>query len=224
MELLDQLKQAVIAGHANASSNYPPKMFKQPGVQELVQQALDQKIDVSRILKDGLISAMEIVGNKFSEGEYFVPEMLLSAQAMKAGLQLLEPFLTSDRTEKIGIVILGTVRGDMHDIGKNLVGMMLEGGGFQVIDLGIDTPSEKFVEAARQNSGAIIGMSALLTTTMPNMQSTIDALRSEGLKNKVIIGGAAISQKFADEIGADGFTTDAAKAVQLVKKLCGIHS
>jgi 5-methyltetrahydrofolate--homocysteine methyltransferase len=224
MELLNQLKQTVIAGHANASSNYPPEMVNQPGVQELVRQALDQKIDVSKILKDGLISAMEIVGNKFSEGEYFVPEMLLSAQSMKAGMQLLEPFLTGDQTEKIGTVILGTVRGDMHDIGKNLVGMMLEGGGFQVIDLGIDTPPEKFVQAARENTRAIIGMSALLTTTMPNMQKTIDAIRSEGLKNKVIIGGAAISQKFADEIGADGFTTDAAKAVQLAKKLVGIHS
>jgi 5-methyltetrahydrofolate--homocysteine methyltransferase len=223
MEIIDLLNHAVISGHTDATSTYPPEMTGQPGVIELVQQALDQRIDVSHIINEGLISAMEIVGNKFSEGEYFVPEMLLSAKSMKAGMKLLEPLLVGDQAKKIGTVILGTVKGDMHDIGKNLVGMLLEGGGFQVIDLGIDTPVEKFVETASKHKDAIIGMSALLTTTMENMKKTIMALRSAGLKNKVIIGGAAISEKFASEISADGFSRDAATAVPLAKKLSGIN-
>jgi 5-methyltetrahydrofolate--homocysteine methyltransferase len=192
-------------------------MKGKPGVKELVQQCVDNQIDVEKILKEGLVSAMEIVGQKFSDGEYFVPEMLLSAQAMKGGLQILEPLLKGQNIKKVGTVILGTVAGDMHDIGKNLVGMILEGAGFEVIDLGINTPADKFVQKAQEHPDSIIGLSALLTTTMGQMKVVVDQLRSHNLQNKVIIGGAAVSQKFAEEIGADGYSRDAGKAVPLVK-------
>lgn len=222
MSIIDVIKENVIRGHIDINAKYPPDLREKPGVKDLVQKAVDEQISVSKILKEGLIAGMEIVGKKFTEGEYFVPDMLLSAQAMKSGMQILEPLLKGDDNKKLGTVIIGTVKGDMHDIGKNLVRMMLEGGGFEVIDLGINTPPEKFIEKAKEYPRAIIGMSALLTTTMENMRTSIKALRDNGLENKVIIGGAATSQKFADEINADGFTRDAAQSVQLVKKLMGI--
>lgn len=224
MDILKELQEAVIAGHTEASSAYPPSMKGKPGVKELVQHAIESGIEISKILRESLIPAMEIVGNKFSQGECFVPEMLLSAQAMKQGLKIIEPLLSAKDAKKIGTVILGTVQGDMHDIGKNLVGMMLDGAGFQVIDLGINTPPDKFVEIARIHLQAVIGMSALLTTTMEKMRETIGLLRKNGLTNKVIIGGAAVSQRFADEITADAFSRDAALAVPLVKKLLGLVS
>ncbi len=223
MELLEQIKESVIKGHVDISSSYPPDLRGKPGVKDLVQEALDKNISVSKILNEALITAMSVVGKKFSDGEYFVPDMLLSAQSMKGGMQLIEPFLKAEKTKKIGTIILGTVKGDMHDIGKNLVGMMLEGGGFEVIDLGINTPEEVFVEKAKLYPNAVIGMSALLTTTMQNMRVTLRALRDNGLDNKVIIGGAAISQRFADEIEADGYTRDASNSVQLVKELMGLE-
>ena len=219
MDLLNQLKANVVAGHLDAAAAYPPGMAGKPGVKELLQQALDEHIPVNTILKDGLIAGMEIVGQKFSAGEYFVPEMLLSAQAMKAGLKMLEPLLIGEKTATNGTVILGTVRGDLHDIGKNLVGMMLEGGGFEVIDLGTNAAPEKFVAVAKEHPHAVIGLSALLTTTMENMRVTINALRTAGLANPVIVGGAAVNQKFADEIQAAGFSRNAAEAVPLVKKI-----
>ncbi|OGU74275.1 MAG: hypothetical protein A2V93_08105 [Ignavibacteria bacterium RBG_16_34_14] len=209
-------------GHTDSNAKYPPDLAGKPGVKDLVQNAIDEMIPASQILNESLIAGMEIVGSKFSAGEYFVPDMLLSAQAMKSGMQIIEPLLKSEDSKKIGTVVIGTVKGDMHDIGKNLVRMMLEGGGFEVIDLGINTPPEKFIEAAKKYPDAIIGMSALLTTTMENMRISIEALRANGLNNKVIIGGAAASQKFADEIHADGFTRDAAQSVQLVKRLIGL--
>lgn len=222
MNLFNEITENVVRGHIDSVSKYPPDMIGKPGVKDLVQKALDERMEVSSILRKALIPGMEIVGSKFSNGEYFVPDMLLSAQAMKAGMQLLAPLLKAEETRKLGTIIIGTVKGDMHDIGKNLVRMMLEGGGFEVIDLGINTPPELFVESAKKYPDAVIGMSALLTTTMENMRIAIQALRKNGLNNKVIIGGAATSQKFADEIKADGFTRDAAASVQLVKKLMGI--
>jgi 5-methyltetrahydrofolate--homocysteine methyltransferase len=222
MNIFEEIKENVIRGHIDTASKYPPDLMGKPGVKDLVQQALNERIEVGKILKDALIPGMEIVGKKFSDGEYFVPDMLLSAQAMKSGMQLLEPLLKGEDNKKLGIVILGTVKGDMHDIGKNLVKMMLEGGGFEVIDLGINTTAEKFIDMAKKHPEAVIGMSALLTTTMENMRLAIKALRSNGLGNKVMIGGAATSQKFANDISADGFTRDAAYSVQLVKKLMGI--
>ena len=222
MNLIEVIKENVIRGHTDSNAKYPPDLAGKPGVKDLVQNAIDEMIPASQILNESLIAGMEIVGSKFSAGEYFVPDMLLSAQAMKSGMQIIEPLLKSEDSKKIGTVVIGTVKGDMHDIGKNLVRMMLEGGGFEVIDLGINTPPEKFIEAAKKYPDAIIGMSALLTTTMENMRISIEALRANGLNNKVIIGGAAASQKFADEIHADGFTRDAAQSVQLVKRLIGL--
>ena len=222
MNLIEEIKENVIRGHFDLNAKYPPDLAGKPGVKDLVQMAIDEKIPLSKVLNESLIAGMEMVGKKFSDGEYFVPDMLLSAQAMKFGMQILEPLLKGDESKKIGTVILGTVKGDMHDIGKNLVRMMLEGGGFEVIDVGINTPPEKFIKTAKKYPDAIIGMSALLTTTMENMRVSIETLRANGLKNKVIIGGAAASQKFADEIHADGFAKDAALSVQLVKRIIGL--
>ncbi len=224
MNLIDEIKNAVIKGHSNAEAKYPPEMLGKLGVKEFVQKAIEEKVSISDILHAALIAGMDEVGKKFTAGEYFVPEMLLSAQAMKTGLKILEPLLVGEETKKNGTVILGTVKGDMHDIGKNLVGMMLEGGGFKIIDLGTNTPTEKFLQMAKENPEAVVGLSALLTTTRDNMRVVINELRSNGCSNKVIIGGAAASQKFADEIKADGFTRDAALTVPLVKQILGIPS
>ncbi|HEX2962226.1 MAG TPA: corrinoid protein [Ignavibacteriales bacterium] len=222
MGILEEISNCIIKGHANQQSPYPPEMQGQEGVSELVQKALDEDIEVGLILREGLIQGMDEIGKKFSAGECFVPEMLVSAQAMKLGMKVLEPYLKGDETRKVGTVIIGTVKGDMHDIGKNLVGMILEGGGFEVIDLGINTPVEKFVQKAKEHPTAVIGMSALLTTTIGNMKLVVEALRSEGLSNKVIIGGAAVSRKFMEEIKADAYSRDAAKAVALVRELLGV--
>lgn len=222
MSIIETLRIHVIRGHIDATAKYPPDLKGQGGVKELVAQALDEKQDVAAILREGLISGMDEVGRKFSAGEYFVPEMLMSAKAMKAGLDILRPHMVGDDSLSVGTVILGTVQGDMHDIGKNLVSMMLEGAGFRIIDLGINTPPEKFVDSARQNPNAIIGLSALLTITMEKMRTTIDVLRSSGMTHKVMIGGAPVTQQFADDIGADGFAEDAPGAVALAKRLVAV--
>ncbi|HSP88713.1 MAG TPA: corrinoid protein [Ignavibacteriaceae bacterium] len=219
MNLLEKIKECVVKGHTDANSQYPLEMKSLPGVKELIENALQEKTDVSLILRESLIAGMEAVGKKYSDGEYFVPEMLLSAQTMKTGLKILEPYLLKEKIGQSGTVILGTVKGDMHDIGKNLVGMMLEGGGFKVIDLGINTPLEKFIEKAKEYPDAVLGMSALLSTTMENMKLVIDRLKYEKLTNKVIIGGAAVSENFAREIKADGYAKDAALVVPLVRSI-----
>jgi len=193
-------------------------------VKELTQQAIDKGIDIERILNEGLIAGMTVVGEQFKKEEIFLPEVLFAARAMKAGMELLEPLLLSSGTEPKGKVVLGTVHGDVHDIGKNLVAVMLKGAGFEVIDLGVDTPPERFVEAAREHGARLIGMSALLGTTMQNMQTTIKALEEAGLKAQVktMIGGAIVTQSFADKIGADGYAPDAASAVDKAKELLGL--
>lgn len=217
--LLEEIRECVVKGHIDINSQHPTEMKNLPGVKELVESAIQDKKDVSMVLKEGLIAGMEIVGKKYSNGEYFVPEMILSAQSMKAGLKVLEPYLSEKISRGEGTVILGTVKGDRHDIGKNLAAIMLEGGGFRVIDLGIDTPVESFVQRAKEYPDAVIGMSALLSTTMVYMKVVIDALRSMKLPNKVIIGGAAVSQRFADEINADLYAKDASLAVPLIKSI-----
>lgn len=219
MNLIEQIKESIIKGHSEAGSPFPPDMAGKPGVKEFVQKAVDDDLDIDAIVNDGMITAMEIVGERFTAGEIYVPEMLISAQAMKAGMIILEPLLTERKSKSRGTFIIGTVQGDMHDIGKNLVGMMLEGGGYKVIDLGIDTPPDKFIDAAREHPDAVIGMSALLTTTMENMRNTIQELRKHDCNNKVIIGGAAVSKPFSEEIGADGYAREAPQAVPLVKEL-----
>ena len=191
------------------------------GATEYVQGALDADIDAAAILHGGLIPAMEEVGRLFEEGEYFVPEMLISARAMQACLGILKPLLVDADIKPVGKVAIGTVKGDLHDIGKNLVAMMLEGGGFEITDLGTDVSPEKYIEAIQREEVDIVGMSALLTTTMPNMVTTINAISEAGLREKVkiIIGGAPVTADYADQIGADGFAPDASQAVSLAKKL-----
>jgi 5-methyltetrahydrofolate--homocysteine methyltransferase len=192
-------------------------------VAAFVQAALDTQIDPGTILNAGMISAMQEVGRLFEEGEYFVPEMLISARAMQTGLALLKPHLVQANVQSSGKVVVGTVKGDLHDIGKNLVAMMLEGAAFEIVDLGTDVSPDKFAEAVKVHQPTIVGLSALLTTTMPNMKTTIEALKAAGLRDqvKVIIGGAPVTEAYARDIGADGFATDASRAVTLAKSLIG---
>ncbi|MBA2123375.1 methyltransferase [bacterium Unc6] len=207
---LNAIKESLIAGKAME-------------VRTLVQKALDEKVHPQNILNEGLIAGMDVVGVKFKNNEFYIPEVLIAARAMNAGLVPLEPALKKAGVQPLGEVAIGTVKGDLHDIGKNLVVMMWKGAGFQVNDLGIDCPPEKFIEAAKKGS-QLIGMSALLTTTMPAMKTVVDALNSAGLKGKVktLIGGAPITQNYADEIGADGYAPDAASAADKAKELLGI--
>lgn len=193
--------------------------FDEASVKKHVQAELDAGTDMDAILNEGLIGAMDEVGKRFSEGELFVPEMLMAAQAMKGGLAILKPLLAEGTTESKGTVVIGTVKGDLHDIGKNLVSMMMEGAGFNVVDLGVDVDAAKFVEAAQANKAKVVALSALLTTTMPAMQATINAIKEAGLAVKTIVGGAPVTQAFADQIKADGYSDDAPGAVELARKL-----
>ncbi len=189
--------------------------------EQVTKAALAEKADPSELVQKYMIPAMDEVGNRFECNEYFVPELLIAARAMKTALELISPLLVARGAESIGRVVIGTVQGDLHDIGKNLVASMLEGGGFQVIDLGVDVPPEKFVEAAQEKEGTIVALSALLTTTMTMMKKVIESLKKVGIRKhtKVIIGGAPITQQFADEIGADGYGDNANSAVALARKL-----
>lgn len=188
-------------------------------VPEKVKNALDSGIDPALILNEGMIAAMAEVGRLFEEGEFFVPEMLISARAMKAGMSLLKPHLQQADIKSAGLVAVGTVKGDLHDIGKNLVAMMLEGAGFEILDLGTDVSPEKFVDAVRNEGADIVALSALLTTTMQNMQTTIQALEAAGIRQrvKVLIGGAPVTDSYAQTIGADGYAADASRAVSVAK-------
>lgn len=188
-------------------------------VVELVKEEIAKGTDIEVILNDGLIAAMDEVGAQFSEGELFVPEMLRSAQAMKAGLDELKPLLAQNNTSSAGTIIIGTVKGDLHDIGKNLVSMMMEGAGFEVIDLGVDVDTEKFLATAAEKNADVICMSALLTTTMPAMEATVKAIKEQGLNLKTMVGGAPVTAAFAETIGADGYSEDAPGAVDTARKL-----
>jgi len=190
-------------------------------VKKLTQRALDTGESAETILKDGLIQAMERVGVKFKNGEIYIPEVLIAARAMHTGMAVLKPILSKSATTLAKKVIIGTVKGDLHDIGKNLVVMMLEGGGFEVVDLGIDVSADNFLEAIKQHQPQVVGMSALLTTTMREMKTTIQAIKGARLRNQVktIVGGAPVTEKFARDIGADGYAPNAASAVDLVKSL-----
>jgi len=207
---LNELAQAVISGNA-------------PQAKELTQQAIDEGTDVQSVLNDGLIAGMSVVGDRFKKNEFYVPEVLIAARAMNQAMEVLEPQLAKAGVQPVATVVLGTVKGDLHDIGKNLVGMMLKGGGFKVVDLGVDVPPEKFVEAVQENDANIVGLSALLTTTMVAMEDVITAVKGSAAADKVkmIIGGAPITSDFADKIGADGYAPDAASAVDTAKELLG---
>ena len=204
---LKQLYESVVNGDAKAT-------------QSLTQQALAEGVDPLKLVNDYMVPAMDEVGRRFEANEYFVPELLISARAMKAALELIRPILTARGDKPVGRVAIGTVKGDLHDIGKNLVGSLLEGGGFEVIDLGVNVTPEKFIASINEKQANIIAMSALLTTTMPSMKTTIDALKQAGVRDKVkvLIGGAPITQNYADEIGADGYSENAVGAVALAKK------
>jgi corrinoid protein of di/trimethylamine methyltransferase len=207
MRDLQPLHDAVIAGDAKAT-------------RAITEQALQEGTDPVKLVNDFMVPAMDEVGRRFECNEYFVPELLLSARAMKAALEIVRPLLAARGTEPVGRVVIGTVKGDLHDIGKNLVAAMLEGGGFEVIDLGVNVSPERFIAIAQERNAHIIAMSALLTTTMPSMKTTIEALKQAGVREKVkvLIGGAPITQKYAEEIGADGFSDNAVGAVALAKK------
>ncbi len=188
-------------------------------VKQLVEQALEEGLDPKEILNDGLLSGMMIIGGKFKRNEVFVPEVLVAARAMNAGMSVLEPRLVEVGNEPLGKAVVGTVKGDLHDIGKNLVIMMMKGAGFEIYDLGTDVDAETFVDKAEEVGADVIGMSALLTTTMPNMKTVVDVLQERGLREKyiVMIGGAPVNEQFAEEIGADYYTADATSAAEVAK-------
>jgi 5-methyltetrahydrofolate--homocysteine methyltransferase len=204
---LKELYEAVVSGNAKAT-------------QALTQQALAEGVDPLKLVNEYMVPAMDEVGRRFEANEYFVPELLISARAMKASLELIRPLLTARGDKPVGRVAIGTVKGDLHDIGKNLVSSLLEGGGFEVIDLGVNVSPEKFIATVNEKQANIVAMSALLTTTMPSMKTTIEALKQAGVRDKVkvLIGGAPITQKYADEIGADGYSENAVGAVALAKR------
>ena len=193
------------------------------GVSELTQKALDEGLRPEEVLRGGLLAGMDRVGVDFRDDKLFIPEVLIAARAMHAGMDILRPFLVGSDISFSGKVVIGTVEGDLHDIGKNLVAMMLEGGGFEIVDIGTDVPPDGFVEAIKEEEPDLVGMSALLTTTMQSMKRTIVALEEAGLREnlKVIVGGAPVTQEFANEIGADGYAPDAGSAVELARSIIG---
>ena len=203
---LTKIKDSVIGGEVD-------------DVVEMVRKAVDEGQSVKKILAEGLISGMGVVGDKYEKGDFFLPEMVIAATAMKAGLKVLSPMLKPGDVESAGTVILGTAKGDIHDIGKSIVGTMLEGAGFMVTDIGVDVGPDKFVETAKENNADLIGISALLTTTMVGMEDVIKAVKEAGLKARVMIGGASVTQEFADKVGADGYAPDAPSAVGKAKEL-----
>jgi len=209
----EKFAQALFKGSVDEVKNY-------------TQELLNQGEKPETILNQGLIKGMDQVGVKFKNCEIYIPEVLIAARAMHAGLAVLKPQLAKSGPSSAAKIVLGTVKGDLHDIGKNLVGMMMEGAGFEVIDVGIDTPAEKFVQVAKEKGAQVIGMSALLTTTMMQMKSTAEMIKNAGLKGKVkvVVGGAPVTAEFAQQIGADGYAADAASAVSKVKELLGIKS
>ncbi len=211
MGLMDDLRQAVIYGNAT-------------GAQEFAKQALSEGIPPENILNAGFVAAMSEVGRRFESGDFFVPEMLIAARAMKTGLELLRPRLTAANVKAVGKVVIGTVEGDLHDVGKNLVAMMLEGAGFEVIDLGADVSPQKFAEAVRVHNPDLVGCSALLTTTMPKIRETLEALKESGLREsvKVMIGGAPVTEKHCADIGADIYAPDASSAASKARQ--AMHS
>jgi 5-methyltetrahydrofolate--homocysteine methyltransferase len=218
--LLAEIAELVAQGHANAASKYPPSMLGKPGVAEKVAEALENGIDPRQIVEEGLTAGMEIVGKRFGSGEIFVPEVLMASKAMKAGMEILKPRLGQADVPRKGVFVLGTVLGDVHDIGKNLVRMIVEGAGWEVVDLGTSVPADRFVEVTRELRPVAVGMSALLTTTMQQMAVVVDALRKAGLDVPVIIGGAPVQAAFADSLGAR-YGRDPQDAVAYLNELVG---
>jgi len=223
MELLEQLAQCIIRGKVDRDSKYPPDMQGQPGAYELTRQAIEQGISPVDIINKGLIPGMDVIAERFRNAEIFLPDVMIAAKAMQAGMDQISPLLVAQGVKPLGTLIIGTVKGDMHDIGKNVVAMMVRGAGFEIVDLGVDVSSEKFIAAYREHPGAVVGMSALLTTTMPGMKTIIEDLKREfGEETKTIVGGAPVTEQFAEEIGATTYAPDAGSAVGKIKKLLGV--
>jgi 5-methyltetrahydrofolate--homocysteine methyltransferase len=208
MELVDRIAMCVERGKVNQKSPYPPDLKGQDGVQELTGQAIEQGIDPNVILTRGLMAGMSVVGKKFSKNEVFVPDLLMAAKAMTSGMDQLKPAFESGKAQHKGTFLVGTVQGDLHDIGKNLVRMMMEGNGWNVVDLGVDASPEKFLAEVEKNPGAVVGLSALLTTTMVNMEKTVKLLKEKVPGTMVCVGGAPLTQEFCDKIGADAYAPD----------------
>jgi len=217
--LLEKLLEAVELGKVDRKSPYPPQLKDQDGAYELAAKALEEGFKPDEILEKALIPAMANVGNKFSRKEIYVPQMLMSAKAMAGAMLHLKPFFQSGETKRKGTFIIGTVTGDLHDIGKNLVSMMVEGGGWEVIDLGVDVGTEKFLKALEENPGAVIGLSALLTTTMENMKKTVIAIKEKHSDSKILVGGAPVTKEYCEKIGADFYSPDPQGAVNYLKNL-----
>ena len=220
-ETLTRLSSCVEAGKINKSSPYPPAMKDQDGADELAKKALEEGSKPDEILEGALIPAMANVGNKFSRKEIYVPQMLMSAKAMSAAMVHLKPFFQSGETKRKGTFIIGTVTGDLHDIGKNLVAMMVEGGGWEVIDLGVDVGPDKFIKAIEERPHAVVGLSALLTTTMENMKKITADIKARHSSTKILVGGAPVTQDYCSRIGADFYSPDPQGAVNYLNTLAG---
>jgi len=218
-QLLEQLGKCVELGKVNREAPQPPEMKGQDGADELTQQALEQGIKPSRILDEALIAAMDRVGEKFSNKEIFVPQMLIAAKAMNASMEHLKPYFQSGEVKRKGIFIIGTVSGDLHDIGKNLVSMIIEGAGWEVIDLGVDVNSATFLDTIQEHQDAVVGLSALLTTTMQSMKEIAQEIKEQHPDTVVMIGGAPVSEGFRKEIGADNYSPDPQRAVSYLNSL-----
>jgi len=218
-DILNKIAQCVEFGKIDKVSPYPPDMKGQDGADELAKRALEEGIKPDEILEGALIPAMAVVGNKFSKKEIYVPQMLMAAKAMNGAMKHLKPFFQSGETKRKGKFIIGTVAGDLHDIGKNLVSMMIEGGGWEVIDLGVDVGTDKFLKAMDENPGAVVGLSALLTTTMENMKKTVTAIKEKYIGSKVLIGGAPVTWEYCEKIGADFYSPDPQGAVDYLRQL-----
>jgi methylmalonyl-CoA mutase cobalamin-binding domain/chain len=220
-EILEKLAHCVEFGKVNKSSPYPPNMKDQDGADEIARQALEEGVKPSDILDFALVPAMSKVGDKFSRKEVYVPQMLMAAKAMNSAMVHLKPFFQSGETKRKGKFIIGTVTGDLHDIGKNLVAMMIEGGGWEVIDLGVDVGADKFIKALEENPGAVVGLSALLTTTMENMKKIVEAIKEKKRESVILVGGAPVTMDFCQKIGADFYAPDPQGAVNYLKTIAG---
>lgn len=218
MEIIERIALCIEFGKINQASPYPPEMRGQDGADDLTRQALMEGLRPDSILTEGMVVGMDRVGKKFSENKIFVPQMLMSAKAMSAAMQHIKPYFQAGTVKRKGKFIIGTVEGDLHDIGKNLVAMMVEGAGFEVFDLGVDVKSEKFIGVLKENPGSFVGLSALLTTTMVNMEKIVADIRQEFSGVKILIGGAPVNEEFCRKIGADHYSPDPQGAVNFLNK------
>jgi len=217
-EILANLANCILRGKENVASPYPPDMKRQDGALELTKKALESGISATEILQKGLMVGMNEIGDRFSQGKAYIPELLIAAKAMYAAMGELKPYFTSGEAVHKGIVIIGTVSGDLHDIGKNLVRMVLEGDGWKVVDLGVDVKTEQFLQALKEHPEAIVGMSALLTTTMANMKEAVASIKSQHPQTFIFIGGAPVTAEFSEKIGADGYFADPHPLVNFLNK------